>query len=151
MPRSVRIKDHWGEQRLFIGRILFAAIAVAMLLAVVVGRLFWLQVVRHEYFADLSQGNRVRTEPLPPDRGLIYDRHGTVIAENTPAYQLELTPEQVTDVGGTLKRLAAVGLLDAEQVPALERLIRAGRKFQAVPLRLSLSRSEEHTSELQSQ
>jgi penicillin-binding protein 2 len=139
MPRSVRIKDHWGEQRLFIGRILFAAIAVAMLLAVVVGRLFWLQVVRHEYFADLSQGNRVRTEPLPPDRGLIYDRHGTVIAENTPAYQLELTPEQVTDVAGTLKRLAAVGLLDAEQVPALERLIRAGRKFQAVPLRLSLS------------
>jgi penicillin-binding protein 2 len=139
MPRSVRIKDHWGEQRLFIGRTLFAAIAVAMLLAVVVGRLFWLQVVRHEYFADLSQGNRVRTEPLPPDRGLIYDRHGTVIAENTPAYQLELTPEQVTDVGGTLKRLAAVGLLDAEQVPALERLIRAGRKFQAVPLRLSLS------------
>jgi penicillin-binding protein 2 len=71
MPRSVRIKDHWGEQRLFIGRTLFAAIAVALLLAVVVGRLFWLQVVRHEYFADLSQGNRVRTEPLPPDRGLI--------------------------------------------------------------------------------
>jgi penicillin-binding protein 2 len=139
MPRSVRIKDHWGEQRLFIGRILFAAIAVALLLSGVVGRLFWLQVVRHAYFADLSQGNRVRTEPLPPDRGLIYDRNGTVIAENTPAYQLELTPEQVTDVGGTLRRLAAVGLLDGEQVPALERLIRAGRKFQAVPLRLSLS------------
>ncbi|HXQ63477.1 MAG TPA: penicillin-binding protein 2 [Steroidobacteraceae bacterium] len=139
MPRSVRIKDHWGEQRLFIGRTLFAAIAAVVLLAVVGGRLFWLQVVRHDYFVDLSQGNRVRLEALPPDRGLIYDRNGTVIAENTPAFQLELTPEQVADVPGTLRRLADLGLIEADQVPALGRLIRAGRKFEAVPLRLSLS------------
>ena len=139
MPRSVRIKDHWGEQRLFIGRTLFAGIAAVVLLLVVMGRLFWLQVVRHDYFTDLSQGNRVRLEPLPPDRGLIYDRNGVVIAENTPAFQLELTPEQVTNVGDTLRRLAAIGLVESDQVPALERLIRAARKFEAVPLRLSLS------------
>jgi penicillin-binding protein 2 len=139
MPRSVRIKDHWGEQRLFIGRTLFAAIAALVLLGCVLARLFWLQVMRHDYFADLSQGNRVRLEALPPDRGLIYDRNGTVIAENTPAYQLELTPERVPDVSGTLARLAQLGLIEAEQVPALERLIRAGRRFEAVPLRLSLS------------
>jgi penicillin-binding protein 2 len=139
MPRSVRIKDHWGEQRLFIGRTMFAAIATVVLLVTVIGRLFWLQVVRHEYFADLSQGNRVRLEPLPPDRGLIYDRNGVVIAENTPAFQLELIPEQVANVGDTLRRLAAIGLIESDQVSALERLIRAGRKFEAVPLRLSLS------------
>ena len=139
MPRSVRIKDHWREQRLFMGRTLFATIAIALLLLVVAGRLFWLQVVRHDYFADLSQGNRARTEPLPPDRGLIYDRRGAVLAENTPAYQLELTAEQVPDVAATLKRLAAIGLLDAEQLPAIERLIKSSRKFEAVPLRLSLS------------
>ncbi|HXQ30568.1 MAG TPA: penicillin-binding protein 2 [Steroidobacteraceae bacterium] len=139
MPRSVRIKDHWGEQRLFIGRTLFAAVASVVLLMIVGGRLFWLQVVRHDYYVDLSQGNRVRLEPLPPDRGLIYDRNGTVIAENTPAFQLELTPEEVADVPDTLQRLAGLGLIDADQVPALERLIRAGRKFEAVPLRLSLT------------
>ena len=139
MPRSVRIKDHWGEQRLFIGRTLFAAVAAVVLLVLVTGRLFWLQVVRHEYFTDLSQGNRVRLEPLPPDRGLMYDRNGVVIAENTPAFQLELTPEQVVNVGDTLRRLAAIGLIEVDQVPALQRLIRAGRKFEAVPLRLSLS------------
>ncbi|SRR5579871_5512259 len=139
MPRSVRIKDHWGEQRLFIGRSMFAGIAAVVLLVTVIGRLFWLQVIRHDYFLDLSQGNRVRLEPLPPDRGLIYDRHGIVIAENTPAFQLELIPEQVVNVGDTLRRLAALGLIEAEQVPALERLVRAGRKFEAVPLRLSLS------------
>lgn len=139
MRRSVRIKDHWSEQRLFIGRILFAAIAAAVLLLVVGGRLFVLQVLKHDYYVDLSQGNRVRLEPLPPDRGLMYDRHGTVIAENTPAFTLELTPEQVADVPDTLRGLAAIGLLEQEQVPALERLIRSGRKFEAVPLRLSLS------------
>jgi penicillin-binding protein 2 len=137
--RSVRIKDHGSEQRLYIGRILFAAAAAALLMLVVGGRLFLLQVVKHDYYVDLSQGNRVRLEPLPPDRGLLYDRHGTVIAENTPAYTLELTPEQVADVPDTLRRLAAIGLLEQEQVPALDRLIRSGRKFEAVPLRLSLS------------
>ena len=139
MPRSVRIKDHWSEQRLFFGRMLVGAIAAALLLLVVAGRLFLLQVIRHDYYVDLSQGNRVRLEPLPPDRGLMYDRHGVVIAENTPAYTLELTPEQVADVPDTLKRLATLGLIESEQVPALERLIRSGRKFEAVPLRLSLS------------
>jgi penicillin-binding protein 2 len=139
MARAVRIKDHWGEQRLFLGRTIFAAVLIVLLLFVVFGRLFWLQVVRYEYFAELSQGNRVRIDPLPPDRGLIIDRRGTVMAENTPAYQLELTPEQVKDVPDTLKRLAAIGLLEPEQVPPLERLIRSSRKFESVPLRLQLT------------
>jgi penicillin-binding protein 2 len=139
MARAVRIKDHWGEQRLFIGRTIFAAIAIVVLMTMLIGRLFWLQVVRHEYFAELSQGNRVRLEPLPPDRGLILDRNGIVLAENTPAYQLELTPEQVTDVPGTLSRLADIGLLQREELPALQRLIKSGRRFESVPLRLQLS------------
>src|SRR5579872_2869712 len=118
MAGGVRIKDHWGEQRLFVGRVIFAAVAIVLAILVVGGRLFWLQVLRYDYFAELSQGNRVRLEPLPPDRGVIYDRNGTVIAENSPAYQLELTPEQVPDVGAALSRLAAIGLLERDQLPA---------------------------------
>lgn len=139
MARSVRIKDHWGEQRLFLARTIVAGVAIVVLIGLLFARLFWLQVVRHDYFAELSQGNRVRIEPLPPDRGLIYDRRGTVLAENTPAYQLELTPERVSDVPGTLQRLAAIGLIDTEQLPSLQRLVRSSRKFESVPLRLSLT------------
>jgi penicillin-binding protein 2 len=139
MARAVRIKDHWGEQRLFIGRTIVAAVVIVALILLLLGRLFWLQVVRHDYYAELSQGNRVRIEPLPPDRGLILDRNGTVIAENTPAYQLELTPEQVADVPGTLRRLADIGLLDHSDLPQMERLIRSSRKFESVPLRLQLT------------
>ena len=61
------------------------------------------------------------------------------MAENTPAYTLELTPEQVTDVPDTLNRLADVGLIDKDQIPSLVRVIKSGHKFEAVPLRLSLN------------
>ena len=58
--------------------------------------------MRHDYYAELSQGNRVRTEPIPAARGLILDRNGEVVAGNQPAYQLELVPEEVPDVDETL-------------------------------------------------
>ena len=61
-----------------------------------------LQVSRHDYYSELSQGNRVRTEPIPAARGLILDRSGELIAGSQPAYQLELVPEEVPDIGKTL-------------------------------------------------
>jgi len=90
----LRVKNNLLEQRIFTGRVTVAGAIVTLLLLTILGRLFYLQVVQHEYYADLSQGNRIRIDPLPPDRGIIVDRHGTVLAENTPAYQLELTPSK---------------------------------------------------------
>src|SRR5213076_1163437 len=104
MP-AVRIKDHWREQRLFDQRALACAAIMAVATVGLIVRLFVLQVSRHEYYADLSQGNRVRNEPIPAARGLILDRHGEVIAGNQPAYQLELVPEEVPDLQQTLTRL----------------------------------------------
>ena len=98
MLRRVRIKDHWGEQRIFTIRSVVAAVLVGVLLLTVAFRLFYLQVLKHDYYAELSQGNRVRTDPIPPSRGLIFDRHGVVLAENLPAFQLELVREQVGGV-----------------------------------------------------
>jgi penicillin-binding protein 2 len=66
---TVRIKDHWAEQRLFERRALAAAIIIAVLTLVLVGRLVVLQVTRYDYYAELSQGKRVRVEPLPAQRG----------------------------------------------------------------------------------
>src|SRR5690606_38027260 len=71
MAGSVRLKDHWGEQRLFGRRIIAATVVILLLVGALFARLFYLQVVKHEYFSDLSQGNRIRIEPLPPSRGLI--------------------------------------------------------------------------------
>jgi penicillin-binding protein 2 len=138
MP-AVRIKDHWREQHLFDQRSVVAAGVIALLTFALLVRLFLLQVVRHDYYTDLSQGNRVRTEPIPAARGLILDRNGEVIAGNQPAYQLELVPEEVPDLKGTLKALVDLGLIRAEEVDELIRTIHSRRSFDTVPIRLRMS------------
>jgi penicillin-binding protein 2 len=139
---QVRIKDHWAEQRIFFRRALAAGVVMLACILALLTKLVQLQIVRHDYYADLSQGNRVRIVPIPPNRGLILDRNGTVLAENLPAYQLELTAEQVPDIDAALKQLAGLGLLTNEDIPRLKRLIRSRRSFEAVPIRLQLSDEE---------
>lgn len=142
MQLSAPIKDHHREQRLFVARVVFAAIVSALLLGLVVARLVQLQVIDHEHFAERSQGNRFRIEPVPPNRGLIYDRNGRILAENLPAYQLELIPEQVPDIEGTLERLAELELIEREDIPRYQELIRHGPRFKAVTLRFRLTEAE---------
>jgi penicillin-binding protein 2 len=142
MSRSVRIKDHHAEQRLFEGRAIAAAVIMLLALGSVIARLVWLQVVQYDYFADLSQGNRIKIEPVPPNRGLILDRNGLPLATNAPSYQLELTREQVTDIDATLVGLAQLGLLDNADFPSLKKDIRSRRIFEAVPVKLQLTDEE---------
>lgn len=136
------IKDVHSERRLFLARVVLAAVISIVLLGVVVARLVQLQVVDHELFAEKSQGNRVRIEPVPPIRGLVFDRKGRVIAENLPAYQLELVPEQVDDIDDTLNRLAAINLIDLEDIPRFKELSRTGPRFKPVTLKFRLTEEE---------
>jgi penicillin-binding protein 2 len=142
MPRSVRIKDHHYEQRLFEQRAIGAGLVMVLAIGAVIARLVWLQVVRYDYFVELSQGNRIKIEPIPPNRGLILDRNGVPLATNAPSYQLELTREQVPNVDATLTALRAIGLVDPADIPALKREIRNRRSFDAVPVRLQLNEKE---------
>jgi penicillin-binding protein 2 len=142
MISTVRIKDHWNEQRIFFARA-FAAMATIGVLAVLLAlRLVWLQVVRHDYYVEASQGNRVRLDPIPASRGLILDRHGTVLVDNEPAYQLELIREQTPDLGDTLRRLAALGLIPADELEDAHRTVLSRRSFDSVPIRLRLTDEE---------
>lgn len=142
MSSRVRIKDHWGEQRLFEQRVFAAGVLILLMTLILISRLVWLQVVKHDYFTDLSQGNRIRLDPIPAARGVIYDRAGEILAENRPAYQLELVREEVPDIEATLQRLVAIGLLAAEDLDDTRRLIRSRRDFESVPIRLRLSEEQ---------
>jgi penicillin-binding protein 2 len=142
MARQSRLKDHHAEQRLFARRVVAASMIIFLLIGVLFARMFWLQVVRHDYFSELSQGNRIRIEPIPPPRGLILDRRGEALALNRPAYQLELTREQTPDLEDTLARLVDLGLIAPEDLEHTRRLITARRPFDAVPVRLQLSEEE---------
>jgi penicillin-binding protein 2 len=139
MARGVHIKDHWSEQRLFDQRAIVAGAVIMLLTLGLLGRLFLLQVIRHDYYADLSQGNRVRTEPIPAARGLILDRRGEVVAGNQPAYQLELVPEEVPNLQAALDGLVQLDLIRAEDVDELKKTIRSRRAFDSVPVRLRMS------------
>src|SRR5210317_1575437 len=136
------IKDVHSERRLFLARVILASVVSLLLMGMVVARLVQLQVVDHELFAEKSQGNRVRIEPVPPIRGLVFDRKGRVIAENPPAYQLELMPEQVDDIDDTLNRLAAMNLIDFEDIPRFKELSRSGPRFKPVTLKFRLTEEE---------
>jgi penicillin-binding protein 2 len=136
------IKDHHSERRLFIGRAILASAISVVLLGVVIARLVQLQVFDHELFAEKSQGNRIRIEAVPPIRGLIFDRKGRVIAENLPAYQLELIPEQIDDIDDTLRRLAAINLIEQDDIPRFTALSQSGQQFKPVTLKFRLSDEE---------
>jgi penicillin-binding protein 2 len=139
---TTRLKDHWREQRLFASRALIAAFFILALTGIVIARLVNLQVIHHEHFSQLSQGNRVRLEPVPPTRGLIYDREGRVLARNRPAYQLELIPEQVPDLENTLLELVYLGLVDSDDLESIRGKIASQRRFDAVILRYDLDTEE---------
>jgi penicillin-binding protein 2 len=143
--RQSRIKNIGAEKQLFAVRGVVAAIFAGVLLLVVAGRLFYLQVLRNEYYANLSQGNRIRTEPIPPSRGLILDRHGVVLADNLPAFQIELVREQVGDgqaLDAALAQMANIGLLRREEVANIKRTILLHKVYESVPIKLQLNDEE---------
>ena len=102
----MRISNHYQEQRQFFSRAVIAAGIVFIALCVIAGRLYQLQVVEHSHFTTLSQDNRLKLEPIPPVRGLIYDRKGRLLANNRPAYNLEIIPEQVPNLDQTIDQLS---------------------------------------------
>jgi penicillin-binding protein 2 len=132
--QTVPIKDHWKEQRLFLSRLIAAAIVILVLTGVLVARLYQLQIVEHEQFADLSQGNRLRIEPLAPTRGLIFDRNGEVLAENLPTWELIVVPEELEDLDESLTALEELGLVDPAERATLVDLVRSHRGFERVRL-----------------
>ncbi|MFA5531002.1 MAG: penicillin-binding protein 2 [Thiohalomonadaceae bacterium] len=142
MARGIALKDSSRETSLFRARAILAGTLAAVLLLLLLSRLVYLQVTRHDHFTTLSQANRVNIQPIAPTRGLIYDRNGLVLAENLPTFSLEIVPERVEDMEATL---AAIGRIIAVSEADLERFyveLKRRRRFEEVPLRFKLSDEE---------
>jgi len=142
MSRRAVIKNHTLEALLFKRRALVAALFSIVLILVLLSRLVYLQFFEFSHFSTLSDNNRVRLSPIVPNRGLIYDRNGVVLAENRPSYQLEIIPEQVKNMQETLFELGRVVDLDESTLKRFNRQLKRSRKFEAVPLRTKLSDEE---------
>ena len=142
MSDRLTLKDHFRESRLVNDRLIFSAILAGILFAIILARLAILQVVDHEHFKTLSHNNRVGIEPLPPQRGLIYDRNGVVLAENIPTFSLELTPEKVDSLDETLTSLVKLFNLSSDEVAEITKMIRQQRGFRQVVIRKNLTEKE---------
>ncbi len=133
-----RIKDAHAESRMFAARVYISIAVAIVLLGILITRLVHLQVMNHQAYRDLSVGNSLRLEPIAPTRGLIYDRDGRILAENVPTWQLELTPERVSNIDATLAALADEAFIDASRVDALRDSIRRSPSHSAVVLKTRL-------------
>lgn len=136
------LKDNLLESRLFMGRAITALFLSSLLVLALIARLGYLQVVAHDHFRTLSEDNRVKLQPVPPNRGLIYDRNGVLLAENLPSYRLEIIPEQIKDMDATLQELSKIIEIRDFDRERFEKLRRRMNRFEGVPLRFHLSDEE---------
>jgi penicillin-binding protein 2 len=142
MSKREQLKDDYLENRLIRHRLIWAAGFTVLLLCVVLGRLYQLQVVEHEHFSTLSDSNRVRIKALPPTRGLIFDRNGVVMADNLPAYRLEIVREQVRDLDATLQQIQQYVEVSDQDLKRFRQSLKRRRPFESIPLRLNLDDGE---------
>ena len=142
MSKREQLKDDYLENRLIRHRLVLAAVFTVILLSLVLGRLYVLQVVEHEHFVTLSDSNRVRIKALPPTRGLIFDRNGVVMADNLPTYRLEIVREQVHDLDATLQQLRQYVEFSDQDLKRFKQSLSRRRPFESIPLRLNLNDEE---------
>ena len=138
----MQLKDTIRESQGFLNRAIVAGMLVVAAVLLLVWRMLQLQIVNHEHFTTLSRENRVKVVPVPPTRGLIYDSRGVLLAQNRPAYSLEITPEQVEDLDDVLSELGKVIEIGDEDLERFWQLKKRKRRFDSVPIRVNLSPDE---------
>lgn len=142
MDRTFAIRNALAENRVFLSRIVAAFILIILLMSGLVVRLVYLQIVGHEHYATLSKDNRIKISPLPPTRGIIYDRNGHMLARNVPTYSLELIPEQVKNLDDTLSQLQQLLAIPDEKIDLFQKLRKRNKTFTSTPLLQNLTEEE---------
>ena len=143
MSEPQHLKDHYQEARIFSHRVLVAVIAIIGLLSILLGRFYNLQVVDHQNYVTQSDRNRVHVQPIPPNRGLIYDRNGILLADNRPSYTLSLIKERVDGLDQTLEILKGLVEIRERDIEGFHKRMKQRRRpFEAVPLKYRLNEED---------
>ena len=123
-------------------RLVAAALFVLVAFGVLVARLSYLQVSRHEDLSTQAENNRIAVVPITPNRGLILDRNGVVLANNYSAYTLEIFPAKVTQLDKTIDELAELVEIQGRDRKRFKRLLEEGRSVESLPIRTKLTDEE---------
>lgn len=120
----------------------FAAIAVLLAFGLLLGRFIWLQVIQHDFYQTRAEDNRIALIPIVPNRGVITDRNGTVLARNYSAFTLEITPSRVADLEAAIDELAAIIDIQPKDRKRFKRLMDEAKNFESIPIRTRLTDAE---------
>ncbi len=131
-----------GELDRFRFRVAFAAGAVVLAFALLIGRFVFLQVLQHDYYTTRAEDNRISLVPIPPDRGVITDRNGLVLARNYSAFTLEITPSKVESLDQTIEALGELIEIQPKDKRRFRKLLEESRSFESLPIRTRLTDEE---------
>lgn len=142
MQKRIPIKNHHHEIQLIAQRCVLGLVIICCLISILVARLAFLQIAKHDVYITLSTKNWLDLVPVEPTRGLIYDRNGVMLAENIPVFSLDIIPVQVTDLPKTLSALGKIVALSDDDIIQFRKQLKQHRHFDEIPLKLRLTEAE---------
>jgi len=140
--KRVAIRNHSAEANLFARRTFITFIAVLILSLVLFSNIYNLEVNSYQKYQTRSNSNRIKLLPVAPNRGLIYDRNGVLLADNTPVYSLEVIPEQVDDIKKRLSEVSELLDISQEKQNKLLKELKSKRRFKPIELYSRLSEQQ---------
>ncbi|CAM3652674.1 penicillin-binding protein 2 [Vibrio aquimaris] len=142
LRKRTRFRDYQAEAKLFKSRAIIAFIGIITMVGLLVANLYNIQINQYQDYKTRSNDNRIKIVPIAPNRGLIYDRNGKLLAENRPVFSLEIIPEKIKDMPRTIERLRKYLDITPEQVESFERERRHARRFKSVPILTQLTQDQ---------
>src|SRR3989339_607174 len=142
MNKHVELKNHQREIYYFRLRLVVSIGFVLTLMGILLARFAYLQVVRHDYYQTLAENNRISVVPIVPNRGLILDRNGVVLAHNYSGYTLEITPNRTADLEATINELSTLVEITPKDRKRFRKLLAERRNFETLMIRSRLSDEE---------
>jgi penicillin-binding protein 2 len=142
MNRTVELRNHQRELYYFQLRLAIVGGGVLFAFFLLFVRFFYVQVIQHDYYHTLAEQNRIFVVPVVPNRGLIVDRNGVVLAHNFAAYTLEITPTQVADLPALIDDLSVLVEITPKDRKRFQKLLEEGHDFASIPIRTRLNDAE---------
>jgi len=136
---GLALRDQRAELNVFRARLMVAGLFALAALGVLIARFVWLQVIQGEHYHTLAEANRISVVPVVPNRGLILDRNGEVLAANYSAYTLEITPSKVDNVERAIEELSQVIEVSPRDRRRFKRLQEESKNFESLPIRTRLT------------
>ncbi len=142
MKRRIELKNTQREIYYFRLRLALSLVFVLVMLFVLLTRLVYLQVLKHNHYQTMAENNRISIVPIVPNRGMIFDRNGEMLARNYSGYTLEITPGKTDDLEATIDQLAQLVDIQPKHRKRFKKLLAESHKFESLPIRSRLSDEE---------